>query len=110
MGPLMELFAHEAPGIRLRTVTRVEGQLEQLAEGNLDFSIHLRYTNYSDDYDVVSLARSKLVALVALNHPLLGESAEWSKLTRYPFIDFYIPNFIYGRNIIHRMRFCDHRL
>ena len=92
MGPLMELFAHEAPGIRLRTVTRVENQLEQLAEGNLDFSIHLRYTHYSDDYDVVSLARSKLVALVALNHPLVGEDVEWEKLTSYPFIDFYIPD------------------
>ena len=92
MGPLMELLADEAPGIRLRTVTRVEKQLEQLAEGNLDFSIHLRYTNYTDDYDVVGLARSKLVALVALNHPLVDENVEWKKLTRYPFIDFYIPD------------------
>jgi DNA-binding transcriptional LysR family regulator len=88
----MEQVVVEAPGVRLRTVTRVEQQLEQLAEGNLDFSIHLRYTRYSDDYDIVSLTRSRAVALVRNDHPLVGESIEWGKLAAYPFINFYIPD------------------
>lgn len=92
MGPLMELLAREAPGIRLRTMTRIDKQMEQLAQGNLDFSIHLRYAHYDDGYDIVHLAQAKLVALVRLDHPLLGEAAEWEKLVGYPFIDFYIPD------------------
>jgi DNA-binding transcriptional LysR family regulator len=92
MGPLMALLAHEAPGIRLRTVTRLEQQLEQLAEGKLDFSIHLRYVYYDDDYDIVCLTQTKLVALVRINHPLVGDTAEWEKLVAYPFIDFNIPD------------------
>jgi DNA-binding transcriptional LysR family regulator len=92
MGPLMELLAQEAPGIRLRTVTRIDKQLEQLGEGNLDFSIHLQHAHYDDDYDIVCLTQTKLVALVQCDHPLVGEIAEWEKLVAYPFIDFYIPN------------------
>ena len=92
MGPLMGLLAREAPGIRLRTVTWIEKQLEQLAQGKLDFSIHLRYTHYDADYDIECLTQTKLVALVRHDHPLLGEAAEWEKLVGYPFIDFYIPD------------------
>lgn len=92
LGPLMELLADEAPGIRIRTVTRVERQLEQMAEGNIDFSIQLRYASYGDDFDIVTLIRSRPVALVRRNHPLVGETIEWDKLVSYPFIDFYIPD------------------
>lgn len=92
LAPLMEKLAAEAPGIRIRTITRVENQLEQLAEGNLDFSIHMRNASYSDDYDLDCLARSRPVALVRREHPIVGQAIDWAGLVTYPFVEFYIPD------------------
>ena len=39
-----------APGLRLRTITQVEGQLDELAAGGLDFTVQLTRQDYSEEF------------------------------------------------------------
>lgn len=91
--PLMALLQREARGVRIKTVTRVEHQLEQLAAGNLDFAVHMRQSHYSDEFDVTELTSTHAVALVRRGHPLVGRKFSWETLVEYPYIKLYIPDF-----------------
>lgn len=82
---------HEvAPRLSLRTITRVENQLEQLADGNLDFAIHLEQNHYGEDYDVVSLGAGPPAILVRADHPLCHGDITWDRLALYPVIQLYV--------------------
>ena len=48
--PLIHRLHQQAPRLTIRTITRVENQLEQLGRGNLDFAIHLEQAQYGDDF------------------------------------------------------------
>jgi DNA-binding transcriptional LysR family regulator len=92
LAPLMQELAVEAPGVSLRTVNLYDHQLEQLADGGIDFSIHLSHMRYADEYDVQTLAGSKPVAVVRNDHPLIEQTIDWPALVAYPFIDFHVPD------------------
>ncbi|MEH6548935.1 MAG: LysR family transcriptional regulator [Pseudomonadales bacterium] len=87
MPKLVPLLYREAPGIRLKTVTRVEKQLDRLAEGELDLAIHLSRSHYSDEFNTHSLGRESPVVLSRKDHPFHQGKGE---LTDYPFVSFYI--------------------
>lgn len=91
--PLMERLQREARGVRIKTLTRVEHQLEQLAAGNLDFAVHMRQSHYSDEFDVTELTSANAVALVRKGHPLIGNEVNFEALLKYPNIRLYIPDF-----------------
>ena len=88
--PLTERLQGQAPNLRIRVITRVENQLEQLATGNLDFAIHIRQSDYGPDYQIEDLGGSPPVLLVREGHPLCPGPAEISQLGAYPVIRLYI--------------------
>ena len=67
----------QAPRLNIRIITRVEKQLEQLAVGNLDFSVQLRQAQYSAEFRIGKLGSSQPVLLLREGHPLCtGEPLE----------------------------------
>lgn len=87
---LMSRLQLLAPGLRLRTITRVEQQLDQLANGNLDLSIHLKLRNYSEEFLTHSLGGTAPVILAREAHPLSGQQLDWELLSQYPYISLYV--------------------
>jgi len=89
---LMEILQREAPHIRIRNISRIEHQLDQLAEGNLDFAIHIERQHYGPDYQVTSLGRMPPTLLARQGHPLRKQELTWENITRYPQVSFYVPD------------------
>jgi DNA-binding transcriptional LysR family regulator len=79
-----------APGITLKTITRVEHQLQQLALGELDFAVHIRHAHYGDEFVCHPLGGSLPAILAREAHPLTGEQPSWEKILRYPIIRLYM--------------------
>ena len=50
--PLSARLQSSAPRLRLRTITRAERQLDQLASGELDFAIQIQREEYQPEYSV----------------------------------------------------------
>ncbi|MEH6583553.1 MAG: LysR family transcriptional regulator [Halioglobus sp.] len=88
--PLIEKLHHIAPRLRIRTITRVENQLEQLRNGNLDFAIHIDQAQYSSDYRVEQIASNPPTILARSSHPLSQGLITWKRLENYPVIRLYI--------------------
>ena len=87
---LMARLQFMAPGLSLKSITRVENQMEQLAIGSLDFSIHIRHRDYSDDICSQSLGSNPPVILAREAHPLSGQESTWEAIAKYPIIRLYI--------------------
>lgn len=87
---LMEHFATEAPHISIKSISRVENQLEQLANGNIDFIIHMERTNYSEEFNVECLAEAPPVVLARKDHPASRQKITWDTLNQYPLVRLYI--------------------
>ena len=87
---LVEKLHQRAPRLSIRTITRVENQLEQLAKGSLDFAIHIEQSHYGDDYDCQPLGGSPPAIMVRDSHPLCQGEVTWSRLANYPVIQLYI--------------------
>ena len=87
---LMSRLSLLAPGLKLRTITRVEQQLDQLANGSLDLSIHLKLRSYSGDFLTYSLGGTAPVVLAREAHPLTGKRLDWELLSQYPYISLYV--------------------
>ncbi|MCZ6828971.1 MAG: LysR family transcriptional regulator [Gammaproteobacteria bacterium] len=87
---LMARLQFMAPGLTLRSITRVERQLDQLAAGSLDFAIHIRHRGYTDDFIYHSLGSNPPVILVREAHPLSGQAMTWEEISQYPIIRLYI--------------------
>jgi DNA-binding transcriptional LysR family regulator len=88
--PLMARLQFMAPGLSLKSITRVEQQLDQLAAGALDFAIHIRYSDYSDDFTCHSLGGNPPVILAREAHPLTGQPVSWEAVSQFPIIRLYI--------------------
>ena len=87
---LMQRLSAQAPQLNLRVITRIENQLEQLALGNLDFTIHILQAHYSDDYRIEELGGSPSAILVRDAHPLTQGDITWERLAQYPLIRLYV--------------------
>lgn len=89
---LMEILQREAPHLRIRNISRIEQQLDQLAEGNLDLAIHIERQHYGPDYQVTSLGRMPPTLLARQGHPLRKQELTWENIARYPQVSFYVPD------------------
>jgi len=87
---LMGNLSLQAPRLRLRAITRIENQLEELAQGNLDFAIHIKQNNYSAEFRVEDLGSSPAAILVREAHPLTRGEVTWERMSHFPLIRLYI--------------------
>ena len=87
---LMARLQTSAPGLTVRSITRVEHQLEQLAEGALDFAIHVAHSHYGEEFIRHSLGSNPAVVLARQGHPLSGQRVDWDSIRNYPTIRLYI--------------------
>ncbi len=81
-----------APRLSIRTITRAENQLEQLATGSLDFAIHIAQAHYPDEYRTQVLGTAPSGILVREGHPLCEGQITWERLALYPVIRVYVPD------------------
>jgi DNA-binding transcriptional LysR family regulator len=88
--PLIQKLHQLAPRLTIRTITRVENQLEQLSQGKLDFAIQIDQAQYKDDYRVTRIASNPSAILVRDGHPLSQGNITWDRLANYPLIRLYI--------------------
>lgn len=88
--PLIRKLNQVAPRLTIKTITRVENQLEQLSQGNLDFAIHMQQAHYSNDFRVERIASNPSAILVRESHPLSRGKITWERLANYPVIRLYI--------------------
>jgi DNA-binding transcriptional LysR family regulator len=88
--PLVKRLQEEAPRLSISVITRVENQLQQLAEGNLDFAVHLKQQHYNNEFRVAELGSSPPAILVREGHPLARGIRYWEALAKYPLIRLYI--------------------
>jgi DNA-binding transcriptional LysR family regulator len=110
---LMEVLARQAPRLRVRVITRIENQLEELARGNLDFAIHIKQAHYGADYRVNDLGGSPPAILVRSEHPLVGTVVTWDSLARFPLISLYVSDWEqleFQRNAAAVIPIADHPL
>jgi len=87
---LMGRLQFLAPGLTLKSITRVEHQLQQLAEGQLDIAIHIKHRHYTEEFLCVSLGGDPPVLLARDGHPLSGVSVDWDDLLQFPMLRLYI--------------------
>ena len=88
--PLMARLQRRAPGITLKSIPRVEHQLQQLASGDLDFAIQIKHAQYDDEFTCHDLGGSPPVVLARKDHPLTGKTLDWDSFREYPVIRIYI--------------------
>ncbi|MEH6590909.1 MAG: LysR family transcriptional regulator [Halioglobus sp.] len=88
--PLLRRLHEAAPRLTIRTITRVENQLEQLRVGNLDFTIHIAQTHYSEDFRVQRVTSNPTVIFARESHPLCHGAISWERLANYPYLRLYI--------------------
>jgi DNA-binding transcriptional LysR family regulator len=86
---LIARLSVSAPRLRIRIITRIEDPLQALAQGNLDFAIQVKQTQYSGEYTVEDLGSSPLAILVRDNHPLSSGEITWGRLSTFPLIKLY---------------------
>jgi DNA-binding transcriptional LysR family regulator len=110
---LMEGLARQAPRLRVRVITRIENQLEELARGNLDFAIHIKQAHYGAEYRVKDLGGSPPAILVRSEHPLVGTVVSWHSLAQFPLISLYVSDWEqleFQRNAAAVIPIADHPL
>ncbi len=88
--PLVRNLQEQAPRLRISVITRVENQLQELADGNLDLAVHIKQQHYGDEFRVAELGSSPPAILVRHGHPLAEGEPCWARLARYPLIRLYI--------------------
>lgn len=89
---LIQRLHEKSPRLSIRTITRVENQLQQLASGNLDFTIHIAQAHYPAEFRVTLLGSAPPAILVREGHPLGEGEVTWERLAHYPVIRAYIPD------------------
>ena len=88
--PLSARLEATAPRLRLRTITRAERQLDQLANGELDFAIQIQREEYPPEYSVSPLAASPLAIFVRQEHPLVAQTLTSQLIRQYPQVALYV--------------------
>jgi DNA-binding transcriptional LysR family regulator len=87
---LMQRLAFLAPHLTLKSITRVEHQLQQLALGELDFTVHIKHAHYGDDFICEPLGGARPVIMAREAHPLTGQVLDWESILRYPIMRLYM--------------------
>jgi len=90
---LMERLQQESPHLKVITITRVEHQLEQLSNGDLDLAVHIKLKNYGTEFILDPITSLQRVLLVRKGHPLcaLTSSEEAVKqLRNYQQVRWYV--------------------
>ena len=91
---LMERIEKDAPKMTLRTITRVEHQLDKLASGDLDFVVHIAYSHLDEGIRTYQIGSSRSVLMCREGHPLIETSKnwewDWDVVVRYPIIRLYV--------------------
>ena len=88
--PLINRLAFLAPRLTVRTITRVEHQLDQLALGELDLVVHIKHAHYGEQFICETMGGAKPVILARAAHPLTGEPPSWENILRYPMMRLYM--------------------
>ncbi len=88
--PLTGRLQTTAPRLQLKTITRAENQLDQLATGDLDLAIQITREEYSKEFRTHPLASSPLAVFVRRDHPLVASHLTLEKIAQYPVIDLYV--------------------
>ena len=88
--PLSARLQSNAPRLRLRTITRAERQLDQLANGELDFAIQIQREEYPPEYSISPLAASPLAIFVRQDHPLIAQTLTSQMIRQYPQVALYV--------------------
>lgn len=89
---LLDKLQQEAPHLQIQSRNLLDDQEEQLASGQLDFSIHLQQ-HYGPDINCYELFTTTAVFWMREQHPLANkEKLSRKDLTKYPFIALHIPN------------------
>lgn len=87
---LMARLSEVAPGIRLRTISRAEHQLELLASGELDFAVQVEQNYYPADIITTSLGAASPVFFARKGHPLEGKELTWEMVSAYPHMQLFM--------------------
>lgn len=88
--PLSARLQSHAPRLRLRTITRAERQLDQLASGELDFAIQIQREEYPLEFTVAPLAASPLAIFVRQDHPLVKQTLTSQMIRQFPQVALYV--------------------
>ena len=80
-----------APGIRIDAVSRHDNQLERLANGELDFTIHIEHLSYPSHIRVHTLGLAQPRLFARKGHPLAGKPVNWDDVAQFPQINLHIP-------------------
>ena len=87
--PLSARLQSSAPRLRLRTITRAERQLDQLASGELDFAIQIQREEYPPEYSVSPLAAS-LLRFCPAGPPARAQTLTADLMRQYPQVALYV--------------------
>jgi DNA-binding transcriptional LysR family regulator len=87
---LLERFARKAPRMRLSAVSRVEGAVEQLSTGKLDFLLQAERHSYPEDLRLTTIGYAPPTILARKGHPLEGQEITWEGVMRYPHVQLMI--------------------
>jgi DNA-binding transcriptional LysR family regulator len=90
--PLIRKLHAQAPLLGIRTITRVENQLDELSCGNLDFAIHIEQGHYDETFSVYAIDDSPPAVLLRADHPLTRGRITLERLNSYPIIRLYVPD------------------
>ncbi|HBX72638.1 MAG TPA: LysR family transcriptional regulator [Halieaceae bacterium] len=89
---LIQRLHRLAPRLSIRTITRLEHQLDALATGTLDFAIHIAQSHYPAEYRAQQLVTAPAAILVRAQHPLTTGEVTWDRLASFPLIRVYVPD------------------
>jgi DNA-binding transcriptional LysR family regulator len=80
----------QAPRLNIRVITRVQNELEQLAQGQLDFVIQVEHAHYGNEFKVARLGPSATILLAREHHPIATGEVSWERLADFPLIRLYV--------------------
>jgi DNA-binding transcriptional LysR family regulator len=87
---LMKQLQEEAPNLRIKTMSRIEHQLDHLAEGDLDIAIHIQRDHYGSDFNTVCVAAGDPMFLCREDHPITEQEINLETISTQSFVTFYI--------------------
>jgi DNA-binding transcriptional LysR family regulator len=87
---LMQELQTAAPSLRIKTMSRIEQQLDHLADGDLDIAIHIQRDHYGNDFNTLCVAEGNPVFLCREDHPLTKQTINLQSISEQSFVTFYI--------------------
>ena len=90
MPRLLDRLGGTAPGIRLRSISHVDDQTEDLASGKLDFLLQAERHQYPPELKLTTLGFAPPVLLARAGHPLEGQEITWENVGQYPHVSLLL--------------------